>query len=349
LSAKLKTVTTDNLGDGALAVWASQNLDRLVRDPSLRRSLAGATFYEDFGVFGTKWTEIERRLASPSSRLLSSEMQETRQRAANTLSSARELTEALFNQYDNLLQDAYRRHPEIPGVASSDRFNMLPRDEQIQITRKAVSAIDRAISDPNYRQQQAQEFRQSVERMALGSQKSHERLKTDLVAHLEKERGLSHEAAKQLVDDFSKDVYAVYSPKPGDPNYGRFASWQAYIPEDTRIGTLLVIDPMGEKTGFISSHPNGRPILQRYKEAADSLKPFAPGPFDINGRPGPTDFYFSFSGVNRTPMGVAEPFFDTWMVQRGKSRTQPRDLPSSPSVIRPFSPVGHPTKASVLQ
>jgi hypothetical protein len=82
------------------------------------------------------------------------------------------------------------------------------------------------------------------------------------------------------------------------------------------VHSLLVISPLGEdKTGFISTHPHGRPITQRFKGAADELKRYAPGPFDIGGRPGPSDFYFSFSGINASPKEVVAAFYREWKKQ----------------------------------
>lgn len=304
LNEILKDPTTDNLGDGALSIWIANNLSTIVQNPNLRKLLGQATFYEDFGMFGTRWKEIEQTAKDPTQ-----------------LRAARELSEALFNGYDRLLREFRTANPGSPGVNESDRFNMLPEKAQRELMSRALEHIDRVVQNPEYRSEQANQFQKAVEVARPMVQAQHETLKKDLVQSFVRE-GTGEKQAGELVETFSRDVFAFYSADPNAPGVGRFSTWAANNMRTSGIGTILEITPKGpEKTGFISAHPHGRPIMIRFSGAAENLKALnlqkGGTSFDVGGRPGPSDFYFSFSGIRSDPLTVTKEFVREW--QKAKS------------------------------
>lgn len=337
--------STDNLADGVLAIWILRHATRVANDPELQRDLAAATFYEDYGLFGTKYDE----LADPT---LPSREQLVR---------GREIAEAILQDYDLILQEARARNSSSQyGVNFSDRFGQLPKSEQKIIVDKALSVLDRHLStkpdDLAARKAKSHDFRHAVELARQSAEMNHEKSKQHLMKHLEMQ-GFDTELATALVDEFSSQIYIIHTLNPNSPGVGRFSTWAA-IPRAHTQNTQVEIIPMGFKTGFIQAHPHGRPadflmsdvavklrelnqqravidaenaaksaiaraesqglppevVRQNGKDAYDEM--YKAASMDVGSRPGNSDFNFSFTGVRASPEEILNLYLDSWLIQR---------------------------------
>jgi len=100
LIKKFRRVSTDNVGDGVLALWMARHLPLLVRDVEFRALMRDVAWIEDYGNFGTR---LRQRVRGPEGR---------RWRRART----REY--AVLKIYDDALARI--------GARGSDRFAALP-------------------------------------------------------------------------------------------------------------------------------------------------------------------------------------------------------------------------------
>ncbi len=348
--------STDNLADGVLAIWILRHATRVANDPELQRDLATATFYEDFGLFGTRYDQ----LADPN---LPSREQLVR---------GKEIAEAILQDYDLLLQEARERNPAPQlGVNFSDRFGQLPESEQKIIVDKALAALDRHLStnpeDLAARKAKSAQFRQAVELAKQSAQANHEKSKQHLIEHLE-DQGWEKEHATALVDEFSSQIYIIQTLNPNAAGLGRFSTWAA-IPRTHNQNTQVEIIPMGFKTGFVQAHPHGRPTdfvmsdvatklrelnqtraiidaenaqksaianahslglphevaLQKGKAAYDEM--YKAASMAVGSRPGNSDFNFSFTGVRASPKEILNLYLDSWLIQRQEQFPQRQATP----------------------
>ncbi len=348
--------STDNLADGVLAIWILRHATRVANDPELQRDLAAATFYEDYGLFGTKYDA----LADPN---IPSREQLVR---------GKQIAEAILQDYDLILQEARERNPAPQlGVNFSDRFGQLPESEQKLIVDKALSVLDRHLStkpeDLVARKAKSDEFRNAVELAKQSAQVNHEKSKQHLMKHLETQ-GFDTEYATALVDEFSSQIYIIQTLNPNSPGVGRFSTWAA-IPRAHTQNTQVEIIPMGFKTGFVQAHPHGRPtdflmsdvavklrelnqqravidaenaaksamaraeslglppekIRQNGKDAYDEMYKVAS--MAVGSRPGNSDFNFSFTGVRASPEEILNLYLDSWLIQRQEQIRAQRATP----------------------
>lgn len=337
--------STDNLADGALAIWILRHATRVANDPELQRDIATATFYEDFGLFGTSYDKV----ADPN--LPSREH----------LVRGREIAEAMLQDYDLILQETRERNPAPQlGVNFSDRFGQLPESEQRIVLDKALAVLDRHLStkpeDLANRKAKSAQFRQAVELAKQSAQSNHEKSKQQLIGHLEAQ-GFEKEHATALVDEFSSQIYIIQTLNPNAPGVGRFSTWAA-IPRSHNQNTQVEIIPMGYKTGFIQAHPHGRytdfqmsdvavklrelnlkralidaenaeksaisqaqslglsPEVARQNGIAAYDEMYKAATMAVGSRPGNSDFNFSFTGVRASPEEVLTMYLDSWLIQR---------------------------------
>jgi hypothetical protein len=337
--------STDNLADGVLAIWILRHASRVANDPELQRDLAAATFYEDFGLFGTKYDA----LADPN---IPSREQLVR---------GKEIAEAILQDYDLILQESRERNPNPQyGVNFSDRFGQLPESEQKIIVDKALSVLDRHLStkpeDLAARKAKSQDFRHAVELAKQSAEVNHEKSKQHLMKHLEMQ-GFDTEHATALVNEFSSQIYIIQTLNPNSPGVGRFSTWAA-IPRAHTQNTQVEIIPMGFKTGFVQAHPHGRAanfvmsdvavklrelnqqravidaenaaksamaraeslglppevVRQNGKDAYDEM--YKAASMAVGSRPGNSDFNFSFTGVRASPEEILNLYLDSWLIQR---------------------------------
>jgi hypothetical protein len=337
------TVATDNLGDGVLAMWVIRNAKEVAADPALQKDIMAATFYEDFGLFGTFYDQVVGKTGN------------------DQLGRGREIAQALLQDYDGILREARNRNPDPKlGVNYSDRFNMLSRQEQEAMVGQALAAVDKNLSrDPAHvalRQQKAKAFEAAIARAKPEVARRSQELTNQLVEGLKKQ-GMPEATAKNLVQEFRKDVFIATSLDPNAEGVGRFSTWAA-LPRSHNLSTQIEISPRGPVTGYIQAHPHGRQIAQRFSPATARLKELnlqravpdaeaardkaigeatgngisaekareagqqaydgvmSAANFAVGGRPGDSDFNFSFMGVRASPEEVLQLHLDAWLVAR---------------------------------
>lgn len=337
--------STDNLADGALAIWILRNATRVANDPELQRDIATATFYEDFGLFGTKYDKVADANLPSREHLI----------------RGREIAEAMLQDYDLILQETRERNPAPQlGVNFSDRFGQLPEAEQKIVVDKALAVLDRHLStkpeDVANRKAKSAQFRQAVELAKQSAQANHEKSKQQLIEHLQAQ-GWEKENATATVNEFSSQVYIIQTLNPNAPGVGRFSTWAA-ISRSHDQNTQVEIIPMGFKTGFVQAHPHGRyadfqmsgvaaklreinlqraqidaenaersaiaqaqslglpPEIARQNGKAAYDEMYKAATMAVGSRPGNSDFNFSFAGVRASPEEVLTLYLDSWLIQR---------------------------------
>ncbi|MSP18307.1 MAG: hypothetical protein EXR74_01920 [Bdellovibrionales bacterium] len=315
LQKQFSEVSTDNLGDGALAIWISRNLDLVARNSRLRAELSQLTFFEDFGFFGTKFEKIANQTDNKN------------------LILAIKRQKALFVAYDQILKEARNRaNDPALGLNTSDRFGQLGGEEQHRIVEKAILAIDRIISDPIYAFEEAGKFDLAIEKAQKKVPTMVAALREDVVKHLvgvaSSDRETSMGRVNQQVERLLEDTFITYDIDPNaTEGGGRFATWGAVPRAHDKPNQVSLIKRPDGKTGFIFAHPHGRPVKHQFKEAAEEIKrvhlerlginlrnsgmtsdavneALQRAPFDVVSRPGPSDFFFSFNGVLLSPAEI---------------------------------------------
>lgn len=135
--SEFRQVYTDNLGDGAWTMWIVRHLDVVVRLPGLRDLIRKATWFEDFGTFGSRHRldprSIDPRLYDPA---------------------AVELQKAVFRVYDDAMAKK--------GLLS-DRYESLPPAERAQVVEEVLAGMTRMLSDARLRAESAKAFDRGVD------------------------------------------------------------------------------------------------------------------------------------------------------------------------------------------
>ncbi|MBU0478727.1 hypothetical protein KKC91_09195 [bacterium] len=183
-------ISTDNIGDGSLALWICYNLDEIIDDAPLRKKIRYATWVEDFGLF---------------------------QDAVPPLASVQDpdfregigIGYAMLNLYNRVLQEY--------GVKGSDRFGQLKREVQKLLINDVLEGITDAIYDVSSREAGAGRFLRDVERAKSVTSAAHKSFMREVRTFLKRE-GLD----LSVLDD----IYIVLED-PSGSNNGLFADWVA--------------------------------------------------------------------------------------------------------------------------
>lgn len=402
------TLSTDNLGDGVLAMWAVRNARRIAADPKLQRAMMAATFYEDYGLFGTKFDELMvrpeelpalARKAGESDADYAARDRARHQQAAQAredLMLGREIAQSLLQNYDGIVREARDRvvaaNPpkDSPAwqVGYSDRFSMLSPDEQRAMIAQGMQAVDRAFStdpaDIARRKKDASDFVAAVSRAMDAVPQAHQKARDMLIDNLaetvegdDATRAEARGFFTSLVDEFEKEVFITTTLDPTAPGMGRFSTWAA-LPRSHDKTTQIELNPMGTRTGFVQAHPQGRPMTARMAPAVNRIRELhaervemkavtargvaetaarsqgmseeqitAAGEaayqkeraglgFAVMGRPGDSDFNFSFTGVNLAPGEVLRIMTDQMLAEWGARQraTQLQGPPTPGSMPR---------------
>ena len=229
------SIATDNLGDAALAHHLINNPQYLF-NPELRRRFRLATFHEDFGVFGT------RTIQNPSAKVQESV----------------ELSDAIMQVHDDIIAQARADSTFAGAFKGSDRFNGINATAQKEIMKRSAAGIDRVLRDPAYRKAMAQTFRRKLSQASSAiSQKAVAKANSPL---LQMTRA---SLSQQDFKNFINKVAVIDGSKI--PPGGQFSNWGAVAATHAKPYQLQTI-PMGGKTGYILSIPQGRKDLGAINE-----------------------------------------------------------------------------------
>jgi hypothetical protein len=224
------SVATDNLGDAALAHHLINN-PQYLNNAELRRRFRLATFHEDFGVFGT------RTIQNPSVKVQESV----------------ELSDAIMQVHDDIISQARADSTFAGAFKGSDRFNGIDAAAQKNIMQSSAAGIDRVLRDPAYRKAMAQTFRKNLTQAStVIGQKAVAKANSPLL------QVTRSALSQQDFKNFMNQVSVVDGSKI--PPGGQFSNWGAVAAAHSKNYQLQTI-PMGGKTGYILSIPQGRTDL----------------------------------------------------------------------------------------
>ncbi|MEO5666915.1 MAG: hypothetical protein ABIR96_02530, partial [Bdellovibrionota bacterium] len=266
--------STDNFGDAAKAFNLVQHPERLA-DKQSRSFLRLATFHEDFGVFGTKTTAIAK--ANPKAK------------------AAIDFSEAVMQVNDDVIATS-RANPSMSGAfKGSDRFNGIDGQLQKDIMARSQTELDRVYSDAAYRAKKAAEFRGKVDIAAKA---------IEAQAVVKPGQGLlSNLESRVPAKDYKKflEQVAVVDGSKIPPG-GQFSNWGAVSAAHAKPYQIQTI-PMGPKTGYIISIPQGRKNLGAINEnVLKALKDAGAGNFMMRD----SGLLFNFAGESLPPAQVLE-------------------------------------------
>jgi hypothetical protein len=233
-------VATDNLGDAALAKWVIDNPGALQSADS-RRLLKMAAFHEDYAHFGTKYQDY---IAQGG-------------KSGANFSESVEFSQAVMGANDRIIRkyNAEAAKAGKPPVFVGDRFSDAPVELQQKIMAESVTEIDRAMKDPAYRKQLAQELRANLQEAVPQVR--------DRALVRSSDAKLATEAAQELggeqVNRVLKERLAIIDGDKLDAKRGQFTNWGA-IPEShsNPLQLQLTKKPGAEANTFILAIPQGR-------------------------------------------------------------------------------------------
>ncbi|MEN9723250.1 MAG: hypothetical protein RJB38_1236 [Pseudomonadota bacterium] len=282
-------VSTDNLGDAALAQWIVDHPDFL-RNSENRRLLKMGAFHEDFAHFGTKYLDYQS-LGGATGR---------------NFKASGEFAQAVMGANDKIIREMMDEAQKTGKAAPfiGDRFSDAPAELQSEIFKKSVSEIDRLMKDPEYRSGLAQALRKNIDeaipeiqKNALISSSSH-----PMMSKANQELGADASLALEKV--------ALIDGNQISASRGTFTNWGAIpaahekplqlqmtsIPKDGQpdaFRTFILAIPQGRKNqGMINEE-----MLQAIRAASQAKDPT----FDINQvMMRDSGLLFSFKGVPLT-------------------------------------------------
>ena len=225
LKKEFGTVTTDNIGDGMMAIYVARNSEKIMKDPELRSVIKSANFYEDFAMFGTKYQEIAQKSAR--------------------FKKGVETDQALLDLYDEVGKKY--------GLKGSDRFDSLPAEKQKALVEDVQSGIGKVLNDPTEAARRRANFLAGQER-AVASIKSNALIgESSPIAQL-----AAQKAGSGPIHDALQKIQFVESDKIPASN-GVFTNWSGVpMTHDKSLQMSVFTDANTGKTGFILAVPHGR-------------------------------------------------------------------------------------------
>ncbi len=326
-------VATDNLGDAALAKWLIDNPAALESADS-RRLLKMAAFHEDYAHFGTKY---QGYLAKGG-------------KAGNNFAEGVEFSQAVMAANDRIIRkfNAEAAASGKPPVFVGDRFSDAPPELQQKIMAESVAEIDRAMKDPAYRRQLAEELRSNLQ-SAIGGIQQRAMVRT---ADSKLVSQASSSLGRDEVDRVIQNRLAIFDSAKLDTARGQFTNWGALPASHSNPLQLQLNDhPSGAARTFVLSIPQGRKdqglINDRLQQAIiDAAKAKDPG-FNASGVVlRDSGLLFSFAGVPLSKQELSALVIRHVSAADGVVKAVP-DVASPASRAAPSAPAAPPIQAPV--
>lgn len=236
-------VSTDNLGDAAIAKWLIDNPSALAQSES-RRLFKMAAFHEDYAHFGTRYQEYIAKGGQ----------------AGKNFEESVEFAQSVMGANDRIIRkyNAEAKALGKPPVFVGDRFDSAAPEIQSKIMAESVSEIDKLFKDPAYRSSIASELRTNMKEAAEDVQKY------ALVRNPESKlvRKTRAELGDAEVDRIIGERLAIIDGDKLVQSRGQFTNWGAIPGAHKNPLQLQLTDRDGGKVStFIMAIPQGRKDL----------------------------------------------------------------------------------------